>query len=181
MHGEDLIWRLRDRARAVGLDQRELRARGALEPVAVGDTVTLRVSKGGSGVCLFVGQGEWCGLGFAPEETLRYLMNLEGASPSVLTILDVGWMAVLFFPLGLLALSVRNLMLSCVLAAAVVVVAAAATPLVPAGPPGWVGLVLGVGLGAVARPLVRLLLELPAPETRPTVPLRRPQDHAAQF
>ncbi|UCC25134.1 MAG: VanZ family protein [Gemmatimonadales bacterium] len=156
--GDDLIWRLRDRAKALGFDFREVRVPGALGSVSVGDTVEIRASRVGGSLCLGVAETSWCDLGFAPSRTWSYLMNLEGASPAFRALLDTAWMATLFFLVGLLGGSTRSTAVLGLASVGVVVVAVAFTPLVAGGVLQWVGLGTGVAVGIVARPLIRRLL-----------------------
>jgi hypothetical protein len=155
---EDLVWRLRDRGNALTFDFREVRVPDALAAVSVGETMRLEAERREGSLCLSVDDGQRCGLGFAPSGTWRYLMNLEGASPAFRAALNVGWMVTLYFLVGLLggALTSTLLMGAFSLGAAALVVAA--TPLVAGGWLGWTGLVLGIALGALMRPVMRALV-----------------------
>lgn len=159
--GEDLIWRQRDRAQAVGFDFREIRVPGALGAVAVGDTMVLSASRVGGELCLGLDGRSWCGLGFTPAGSWRFLMNLEGASPPFRAGLDLAWMATLFFLVGLLGGSLRSTLLLVVVSGVLVATIVGVTPLVPGGVADPLGLVLGVVLGVVGRPVVRRLVGLP--------------------
>ncbi len=61
--GDDLVARLRTRARSLGFDQPEIRAAGALRGYLPGERVTLEVSWQDGDACVRVDQRHRCGLG----------------------------------------------------------------------------------------------------------------------
>ncbi|MDT8342061.1 MAG: VanZ family protein, partial [Longimicrobiales bacterium] len=154
-HREDLVFRERTRAQAVGLDFHDLRLRDALAPFAVGDTLTIGARRTDGVLCLRVDAGEVCGVGMTPGRTWGLLMNLEGAPPWFRTLLDALWMATLFVLVGVVGGGVRRTLLAGAAAVLAVLMVVAATPLVPGPWLDWAGLTLGVLAGAAARPLVR--------------------------
>lgn len=161
---EDLVWRLRDRALAARFDFREVRLPSALAGIPVGDTLRLEATRVDGALCIAVDDQRSCGLGFRPEGTWRYLMNLEGASQGFRSFLSWGWMATLFFLVGLLGGSLRSTALGVAASVGTVAAVAALTPLLLPHPLAWSGMAAGVLFGVAARPLARWTLGL-SPES----------------
>lgn len=154
-HGEDLVFRERTRAQALGLDTHDLRVADALAAQAVGDTLWIGARRVEGVLCLRVGGDEACGVGITPGRTWGLLMNLEGARPWFRMLLDTAWMATLFVLVGIVGGGVREVTAASALSAVLVALAVAGTPLV-AGPAWeWIGLAAGIAAGAAARPLIR--------------------------
>ncbi|HSG49634.1 MAG TPA: VanZ family protein, partial [Longimicrobiales bacterium] len=143
-HGEDLVFRERTRAQAVGLDIHDLRVEDALAPYAVGDTLGLGARRVGGVICLRVADQDVCGAGVTPGRTWGLLMTLESAPPWFRLLLDAAWMATLFVLAGVVAGGARGVVLWAAVSAALVALAVAGTPLVAGPVAEWVGLAAGI-------------------------------------
>lgn len=101
---DDLVYRYRTRSAAVRLDQPDLRFRHALGAVRPGDSlaVTVAADPHSSGYCLEVNHRRRCGLGFTAGRGWSLLYYVEGFSEGAMRLLDLVWMAALFFPAGFL-------------------------------------------------------------------------------
>jgi hypothetical protein len=160
-HREDLVFRQRTLGVALGLDYAELRLRGALSRVPVGEEMTISTNRTGSRVCLGV---DWNGEtqrgcpALTPGQTWRLLMNLEGASAGFIRWLSAAWMATLFLLAGLISLGRgRRRETLGVVAVAVLVTASSSwvTPLTAPTLLEWCGVFSGLLAGWSVRPLVR--------------------------
>jgi len=101
--GDDIVYRYRTRAIASGLRGPEIRARGAVRGIAWRDPLSIIVRPVDSGYCFRVNATEHCGLGFTVGTGWAFLF---GGQPGFLWLqptFNPGWLAALFFPIGLWA------------------------------------------------------------------------------
>jgi hypothetical protein len=101
--GDDIVYRYRTRAIASGLRGAEIRGRSALRGIGWRDPVSIIVRPADSGYCVRVNATEHCGLGFTVGTGWALLF---GSQPGFLWLqptLNPGWLAALFFPVGLWA------------------------------------------------------------------------------
>jgi hypothetical protein len=97
----DLVFRYRARALVIGLDQPDLRLRGALDGTLPGDSLVVEYRWTADGVCLAVtGRSSACGLGFTPGRGWS-LLQYEGRIPEwLLAGLDAAWVLAFTLPVG---------------------------------------------------------------------------------
>jgi hypothetical protein len=89
----DLLLRNRSRSMYWGLDRPDLRARGALDDVAPGDTVIVTAWTQGKTFCLGRDTQQWCGLGFTMGDGWRLIFYPEHFPPAALALLNALWIA----------------------------------------------------------------------------------------
>ena len=160
VEGEDLVWRLRYRANALGLQRPDVRWPNALAEREQGDTVQLAVTGTPGPPCLHVDGERRCGLGPRFQEGWSLLLFTAGGAPALRRGLDALWVALLFLPFGLLARLHPASMMGAVVLGVALAGAGWLPGLAPTG--GWgsvgggVGAAVGVGLQrrrGTARPL----------------------------
>jgi VanZ family protein len=96
----DLVYRVRTRAAAIGLDAPDTRLAGALRDVEPGAALSLKVTRHPRDLCIEVNGSPTCGLGFTLGAgwallVYSYVPAAFGHGP-----LTVIWMAALFLPVG---------------------------------------------------------------------------------
>lgn len=159
---DDLVFREHMLAHRLRFDVPDIRIPGALGPLAEGDTARIQGRRSDGSLCLRVGEArvgevgigevrvggaEECGLGATPGRSWGFLLYVEGPTESFRDLVDMGWLAILFFPLGFFGGSRRRMAAGTGIALVGMAVAVAVTPLVP-GP--WrevLACLGGVGLG----------------------------------
>ena len=146
----DLVLRYRMRAAAVGLDQPDVRLRGAFRGVAPGDTVAFEAALEGRGACLRAGALRGCTPGFSAGRGWALLFYPERAAGAARAV-DAAWMAGWAAPLGLLAPSVAEGLAAGGAAGAALVALSHVTGLTGPGVAELLGLMAGLGMGLVAR------------------------------
>lgn len=151
----DLVYRQHTRASRLRLDNPDMRARGALDPVASGDTTQLATGVVRGRRCFLVMETLTCGYGIPGDRGWRFLYAMNGASESTLSGISMAWLALLLFPVGYWARSHLALGLAAAVAAYAWVRAPADVGLLPVPPIELAGIAVGVLLGIVARRLVR--------------------------
>src|SRR5262249_22672080 len=97
---DDWVVRYRTRAAMLRLDQPDLRLRGALDRVTVGDTLRIAASRRDDGFCLRVNQSQACRLGFTMGNGWALLLYPHHLPPWAQQLLNVGWVAGLVAPFG---------------------------------------------------------------------------------
>jgi hypothetical protein len=159
--GDLVLWQ-RTSAPALRFDYASHHLYGALDSIPVGEPVRVAASRTETaGLCLRTETVEACGLGVAPARTWTLLRSREHAPEQVKRRVDIAWMATLTLVIGLLAPGLRGLALGAVAFGAAVVSISASTVLVAPGWPELVGALLGLGSGALVRPLARLFVGEP--------------------
>ena len=151
----DIVFRYRTRAATVGLDEPDVRATGAMETVASGDSLNVAVRPDGRGYCLGVNERVACGLGFTMGRGWALLYYPESLPPLLRTLLDDAWVAALLIPLGFW---IRGRAFATALIATVAVAiwtVPPATGLLYAAPGEVVGAVVGFGLGRAFQRLAK--------------------------
>lgn len=143
-HHQDLVFRQRTRAQKLRFDTPDHRIVDAFSGLSVGDTVSLEASGGDEGVCMAVAGRRRCGVGVPPGRTWGLLLYVEGPPEWFRVLVDFGWLAALFAPVGLLAADRREGMTGAALGLGGAVAAVALTPMI-AGPV-WQILACVVGL-----------------------------------
>src|SRR5262249_14420676 len=98
--GDDIVYRYRTRAIASRLLAPEVRVRGALRGIAWRDPLTIMVRPANSAYCDRVNAADHCGLGYTIGSGWAFLLGDQPASPWLRPALSVGWVGVLFFPIG---------------------------------------------------------------------------------
>lgn len=162
--GEDLVFRLRRRADAVGLERPEHRAPGLLAGVGSGDTVRLGAVPSDpddregtvaadAALCLTAGRSARCDLGFRPGRGWRLLLD-PGLAPRAIRWVDGAWVALLFLPLGFWANPGREWRGAAVAASGALLLAPAVGPVLAPGIAEVTGLVAGLSLGRMVRGLL---------------------------
>jgi hypothetical protein len=100
--GDDIVYRYRTRAIAVGLRGPEIRASRALRGIAWRDQLSVVVRPAGRGYCIRVNATEHCGLGFTVGTGWAFLFDEpDFAWPQ--TAFNASWLAFLFLPIGVWA------------------------------------------------------------------------------
>lgn len=98
--GDDMAFRMRARAVAIGLNQPAERWRGVLRGVRRGDTLAVRVRPGPDGRCLFVNGREACAARYRAGSGWSLLRRVDGLSPRGESLLGALWLALLVAPTG---------------------------------------------------------------------------------
>jgi hypothetical protein len=163
--GEDLVYRERSRARAIRLDQPDLRLYGALTAVQVGDTMTLVVRRRGPERCLELQGRERCP-GFSPGRAWALMLHPEEVGEGTRRRMDALCMFLLLVPVGFWSRRPRDLAGRGAAAAVGLAVAVALTRLVA---PPWiegVAALLGLAVGYALRRAARAVM-LPPAATHP--------------
>ena len=123
---EDLVWRMRAHASDFGLDQPDVRFRGALRGVARGDSLRVAAWRDGTTYCLSVTQRRRCGEGISPARSWALFMYPESLAQWVRVLLDGAWVAGLCIPVGLWSLGAHRV--AAAVAAAILTAALALAP-----------------------------------------------------
>jgi VanZ like protein len=155
----DLVFRERTIAARLGFDTPDVRVPGVLASLAVSDTVGVAASRSGGVTCLSVGRERHCGVGVTPGRIWGLLLYLEGPTEVTRSVLDIIFLAGLFFPIGLLGLTWGQVIRGGVVAAGGLAAAVALTPLI-LGP--WYQALagaIGLGLGGLAFRIVTSVVE----------------------
>jgi len=147
---EDLVYRFRTRAAAVGFDSPELRVPGAMRGVRAGEPLMVVVTPERNGYCIEVNRTATCGIGFTAGTGWALLLYGQGLPPWTHGFLNVLWMAGLVLPVGYWARARWQCGLAVTLLAAALLLLPAPTDLVRT-PPGELaaalaGLLGGAGL-----------------------------------
>lgn len=153
--GASLVFRLRRRADAAGLERPEHRAAGLVSNVARGETVRIgaRPASGRrphAGICLAAGPAVRCGLGFRPGRGWRMLVD-PGLSPGARRWADGVWIALLFLPLGFWADPGWEWRGTVAAASGALIAAPAVGPVLGVGGAEVVGLAAGLAAGFLTR------------------------------
>ncbi len=150
LEGEDLIYRYRSRARALGLEPAVLRARGAWRGAGTGAPVSLAISRSDASLCLERDASVDCALGFSAGSGWTLVLPVLEFPPDASAAIDALWLAGLALPLGLWWRAGRVSWLVLALAAAPLAMLPAAGWLLPTS----LGLWLAAAAGWLAGRLV---------------------------
>jgi VanZ family protein len=147
---EDLVYRFRTRAAAVGFDSPELRVSGAMRGIRAGEPLVIVVAPERNGYCIEANRTATCGLGFTAGTGWALLLYGPGLPPWTHGFLNVLWMAGLVLPMGYWARARWECGVAIALLAGAALLLPVATGLVPT-PLGELaaaiaGLLGGVGL-----------------------------------
>ncbi|MFQ5688812.1 MAG: VanZ family protein [Gemmatimonadota bacterium] len=97
----DLVFRIRRRVKDLRLDRPEIRMAGGLAGVSPGDTLIVDVRRRGARYCLSVaGRASRCDLGYTLGRGWALLAQAARLPPWARRILDGGWLATWFLPIG---------------------------------------------------------------------------------
>lgn len=157
-HGEDLVLRERTLGDVFRLDRPDLRWPRALAGTGTGTEIVVTAARRGDDRCLKVGDAARCGLGISPGETWSLLLFLEGASPAQRALVSTAWMATLFFLTGLLSGPAVATARATVVGALLVITITAASRLAVPTPIEWIGMLAGVFVGFLTKPVARTFL-----------------------
>lgn len=148
---EDLRLSVRRRANDLRLDAPDVRLRGWLEGIASGDSVTIRMWITADGLCASLNGRRACGLAISPARGWAILYWLPRAPGGLQRAVDVLWIAVLFFPLGLWMRPRPAWGLCAGAALAALIVVPALSGLQPSGFVEFIGAAVGLEAGLLAR------------------------------
>jgi VanZ family protein len=126
---EDLVYRFRTRAAAVGFDSPELRVRGAMRGVRAGEPLMVVVRPEGNRYCIDVNRTATFGIGFTAGVGWALLLYGQGLPPWTHGFLNVLWMSGLVLPVGYWARARWQCCLAVTLLAAALLFLPAATGL----------------------------------------------------
>ena len=98
--GDDVVYRYRTRAIAIGLLGPEIRVRGAFRGIAWRDPLTVVVRRVGSSYCIRVNASEHCALGFTAGAAWAFLLGGQRELVWLQSALSPSWLAIIFFPIG---------------------------------------------------------------------------------
>jgi len=145
------VFRSRTRAAAWDLDQPDLRVRGPVEGVRVGDTLDISVRHREHDVCVTVGRATRCGLGFTAGRGWAMLEYPRSWPDWLRALLDAVWLLGLWAPAGFYGWSRwgRLIVIGCAIGALGVL--APALGLLPTPPREWIGAAIGLVIGAASR------------------------------
>jgi hypothetical protein len=150
----DLVLRRRSIATAVRLDQPDARWEGALAGVLPGDTVSIRIALEEGSLCGSVDERTRCGLSPGPGDGWAFLLNLEGGSNAIRSLMMLAWSLGVGGLLGLAFRSVKPAVLSGLALGTAGLVVGAMSPDVRAAPLQAIVLMIGVGLGVGLQPVL---------------------------
>lgn len=102
-HGDDLVFRERNLAHRLRFDSPDVRLVRALRPLTMGDTASISASRIDGDTCLQVGALQQCGVGVSPARSWGLLLYVEGPREWLRGLVDVGWLGILFLPIGFFA------------------------------------------------------------------------------
>lgn len=149
--GDDLVLRYRAYAAVRGLDQPDIRLRGAFAAIRSGDTIRVRIQRTGAGFCLSLNAQDRCGLGHTIGAAWAMVLYPRHWPPWSYALLGILWVGGLALPVGFWTRWRAESLIAIALfvAAAALVpsrVALLATPLRE-----WGGAVLGWGIGCALQ------------------------------
>lgn len=144
---EDLLFRYLSRSGLLGLETVRLRLPGALRGVSTGSSISLRVRRAGSDLCLAVDDAQECGLGPTLGDGWL-LLAPEVPGHGVARVLGALWIAALFVPVGYWGAASRRPAVSWATAAAGLILAPALTGLLATPASQLAGGVAGLAAGA---------------------------------
>lgn len=151
----DLVLRYHTRAARWGLDQPDIRLRGALATVRSGDTIRIDIRRHDVGYCLSLNSLQRCGLGYTIGSAWAMVLYPRHWPPWAHELLGALWVAGLALPVGLWS----RRRVETVLAVALFGSAAALVPPLVAlsATPGreWWGAALGWGAGVALQVVLR--------------------------
>jgi hypothetical protein len=151
----DLVLRYQTRAARRGLDQPDIRLRGAFATVQRGDTIRIAIRRQGVGYCLSLNSPERCGPGYTIGSAWAMVLYPRHWPPWVHALLGAMWVGGLALPLGLWS----RRRVETVLAVALFGSAAALVPPLVSlsATPGreWWGAALGWGMGVALQVVLR--------------------------
>ena len=158
----DLVVRYQTRAGTWGLDQPDIRLRGAFAGTTTGDTLHVGVHRRSIEWCLSVNQLERCGLGFTAGDAWAMVMYPRHWPPWSHTLLGAMWIGGLALPIGLwtrlrVTSAVAVMLFGGALGLVPPLVALLGTPAVQ-----WCGAALGWGVGLALQALLRRRARLSA-------------------
>ncbi len=162
--GEDLVLRWRTMAARFRMHHPTLRARGAFAGVKPGDPLFLEAWWQADGTaCASVNGAETCGLGSGPGAGWTLLHYPQKLALKVGPLLDLAWMALLFFPLAYWTRWTRASGVAWLVALGGIAGAVVATPLLGPGLFEVLGVVVGSASGIyIARTVRHAARQAPA-------------------
>jgi VanZ family protein len=143
LEGEDLVYRYRSRARALGLEPAILRARAAWHGAGATAPVALGVWRADTSTCLARDAESRCELGFGAGSSWTLVLPVLAFPPGIAPLFDALWLAGLALPLGLWWRAGRASWVVLALAAAPLAVLPACGWLLPT--PAWLWLAAASG------------------------------------
>lgn len=152
---DDLVLRYLTQGSAWGLDQPDIRLRGAFAAVADGDTIRIAIRGQGSGYCLSLNSLQRCGLGYTIGTAWTMVLYPRHWPPWAYALLGFLWVGGLALPVGIWT---RRRPASLVAIALFLGGAALVPPLVGllATPVReWGGAILGWGVGLALQGVLR--------------------------
>lgn len=147
---DDLVFRYRMRATALGFDQPDLRLRGALAATRTGDTIVIRAWREDGTYCLRLNEQRACGLGSSAAGGWQLLMHPDHVPPAGLSLAGAAWLALLAAPFASLTSSRRGLLGGALILALAPAVSALLPGVLLPGVVEWPGLPLGMWAGHAA-------------------------------
>jgi hypothetical protein len=99
--GDDFVYRYRTRAIGAGFTGAGIRVRGALHGIARRAPLSIVVRRADSGYCVRVNATERCGVGYTVGTGWTLLLGTQPVPFWLHPVLNVVWLAALFFPSGL--------------------------------------------------------------------------------
>ena len=151
----DLVLRYQTRAATWGLDQPDIRLRGALAGIAVNDTIRIGIHRRAREWCLSLNQLGRCGLGFTLGDAWALVMYPRHWPPWSHTLLGALWLGGLALPIGLWMRRRAESVVAFALFAGAVALIPALLALVPTPPSEWVGAAAGWGAGLLLQTMLR--------------------------
>jgi len=151
----DLVVRLLTRGATWGLDQPDIRLRGAFTSIGTGDTIRIAIQGQGAGYCVSLNSIQRCGLGYSIGAAWAMVLYPRHWPPWAYALLGAMWVGGLAIPVGVWTRRRATSLLAIALfacAAALVppLVGLLATPLRE-----WGGAVLGWGVGLGLQGVLR--------------------------
>ncbi len=152
---DDLVLRYQTRAATWGLDQPDIRLRGAFAAVARGDTIRIDLRRHGNAWCLSLNLVQRCGLGYTVGAAWAMVLFPRHWAPWSYTLLGAMWVGGLALPIGLWARPRIESAVAVALFAGAVAVVPSLVGLAATPASEWCGAALGYAAGLALQPVLR--------------------------
>lgn len=151
----DLVIRLLTRGATWGLDQPDIRLRGAFASVARGDSMRIGIRGHGAGYCLSLNATERCGLGYSIGTAWAMVLYPRHWPPWAYALLGSLWVGGLALPVGVWTRRRALSFLAIALFAGAALLVPGAVGLLPTSLLEWSGAIIGWGAGVALQALLR--------------------------
>ncbi|HEV2150160.1 MAG TPA: VanZ family protein [Longimicrobiaceae bacterium] len=152
---EDAVFQFRTVGLALGMDRPSLRLPGAFHGVRPGDPLRMEVARAGRGYCFSVNAARSCAVGFTVTDTWRVFLALSSLGSGVRGAIGLAWLAALWVPAGFWIRGRRQALLAAASVATGLLLVPPVAGLLPTPLPALAAALVGLGVGALARRMLR--------------------------